>query len=251
MIGEKKLRVLLLVCGCLVVVLGLAALGLAFLYGYLPPADRAAQVVHLRDAQQIDEEGFLVLVNETHPLPDDYEPEDLVNLAEARPKNTIGLKDISMRANKTAFAALCDLAADMKAEGYEGLTVIASYRDLEKQQELFRASFNGRDIFGKPYVQTPEATEHRTGLAFDLSVLDEDGQTLVFSETPHYTYVLEHMADYGFILRYPSDKQEITGIGYEPWHIRYVGKEAAVQMQAEGLCLEEYVQRLEDAGQSS
>ena len=101
MIGEKKLRVLLLVCGCLVVVLGLAALGLAFLFGYLPPADRAAQVVHLRDAQQIDEEGFLVLVNETHPLPDDYEPEDLVGrtlvaITNLPPRKMMGIDSCGM-----------------------------------------------------------------------------------------------------------------------------------------------------------
>ena len=124
--------------------------------------------------------------------------------------------------------------------------MIAAYRTKDYQQGLYQEENgdDGKDASGKPFVQTPEATEHRTGLAFDLSVLDSAGMTLTFEDTPHYKYCLKHMHEYGFILRYPEDKQEQTGIGYEPWHIRYVGIDAAKEIQEQGLCLEEYLAAL-------
>ena len=91
------------------------------------------------------------------------------------------------------------------------------------------------------WVARPGTSEHQTGLAVDIvdtsyQILDE-GQ----ENTPVQQWLMAHCAEYGFILRYPTDKSEITGVGYEPWHYRYVGVEAAREIMANGLCLEEYL----------
>jgi D-alanyl-D-alanine carboxypeptidase len=96
------------------------------------------------------------------------------------------------------------------------------------------------------WVAVPGTSEHETGLALDImsysyQVLDEKQEN-----TAEQKWFMEHCWEYGFILRYPKDKTEITGIGYEPWHYRYVGREAAAEMKELGLCLEEYIQTLEN-----
>lgn len=240
--NQRKLRPLHWVFIALAGLLAAFGIFLLFLYGYLPiNTEPAAACLSL---QSINAQGKLVLVNEQNPVPEEYEPADLVNMAQNRPKNTLGLKTVDMLADREAFTALCALATDVKQQGLDGLTCIAAYRTHEYQQKLFEETFNGRDIFGKVYVQKPTFSEHRTGLAFDMSVMDEDGNTIKFSETEHCTYMMAHMAEYGFILRYPEDKVEITGIGYEPWHIRYVGVEAAKEITEQGLCLEEYIKTM-------
>ena len=96
------------------------------------------------------------------------------------------------------------------------------------------------------WVAVPGTSEHETGLALDIvsysyQVLDEKQEN-----TAEQKWFMEHCWEYGFILRYPKYKTEITGIGYEPWHYRYVGREAAAEMKELGLCLEEYIQTLEN-----
>ena len=94
------------------------------------------------------------------------------------------------------------------------------------------------------WVAVPGTSEHQTGLALDIisssyQVLDRDQEN-----TAEQRWLMENSYKYGFILRYPSDKSEITGINYEPWHYRYVGKEAAKEIYEKGLCLEEYLEYL-------
>lgn len=96
------------------------------------------------------------------------------------------------------------------------------------------------------WVAVPGTSEHETGLALDIvsysyQLLDEKQENTVEQK-----WFMEHCWEYGFILRYPEDKTEITGIGYEPWHYRYVGRKAAAEMKELGLCLEEYIQMLEN-----
>ena len=91
------------------------------------------------------------------------------------------------------------------------------------------------------WVAPPGTSEHQTGLALDLVSLDYQLLDEKQEQTPEQQWLMAHSWEYGFVLRYPSDKSEITGIGYEPWHYRYVGKEAAKAMHESGQCLEEYV----------
>lgn len=90
------------------------------------------------------------------------------------------------------------------------------------------------------WVARPGTSEHETGLAVDI--VDKGYQILdrKQEQTPVQQWLMEHCVRYGFILRYPTDKSELTGIGYEPWHYRYVGPEAAAAIMEQGICLEEY-----------
>ena len=104
----------------------------------------------------------------------------------------------------------------------------------------------------REYYTEPGHSEHHSGLALDI--LTEEYQRDVytlddrFAQTDGYAWLVEHCTDYGFILRYPEDKTQITQINYEPWHYRYVGKEHAAYMKEHGLCLEEYINLLREAG---
>ena len=88
-------------------------------------------------------------------------------------------------------------------------------------------------------VADPGSSEHHTGLAFDVAITGEAS----FGATKQSVWLAQHCWEYGFILRYPADKTAITGISYEPWHIRYVGREHAMIMRIENLCLEEYIDK--------
>ena len=97
-------------------------------------------------------------------------------------------------------------------------------------------------------VAPPGTSEHETGLALDITaqsypVLEQDQE-----DTPEQQWLMENAWRFGFILRYPQGKTEITGICYEPWHYRYVGREAAKEIQEKGLCLEEYLAEPETGG---
>ena len=96
------------------------------------------------------------------------------------------------------------------------------------------------------WVAVPGTSEHETGMALDIvsysyQLLNEQQEN-----TAEQKWFMEHCWEYGFILRYPKDKTEVTGIGYEPWHYRYVGREHAAKLYESGLCLEEYITALED-----
>ena len=85
-------------------------------------------------------------------------------------------------------------------------------------------------------VQKPRHSEHNIALSVDFNYVNEE-----FEHTKAFAWLVEHAADYGFILRYPKDKVEKTGVNYEPWHWRYVGTEYAKEIKQKGYCLEEYL----------
>jgi len=91
-------------------------------------------------------------------------------------------------------------------------------------------------------VARPGCSEHNTGLAVDFECADFADLDEGFRDTFAYEWLMEHCAEYGFILRFPQDKEDITGVIYEPWHYRYVGVEAATEIMSRGLCLEEYLE---------
>jgi D-alanyl-D-alanine carboxypeptidase len=109
---------------------------------------------------------------------------------------------------------------------------------VEEYQEKVRMKFVAR-WYAEKWVAVPGTSEHQLGIAVDINA---DGVHSSGSEV--YTWLEEHAHEYGFIQRYPEDKTEITGINYEPWHYRYVGKEHAEKIMAEGMCLEEYIEQL-------
>ena len=138
---------------------------------------------------------------------------------------------------------------DCRAAGLNPV-ICSSYRTHDKQEELFRKKVNTlrkqgysqeeAETEAARWVARPGTSEHETGLAVDIvdksyQLLDEKQE-----QTPVQQWLMAHCAEYGFILRYPVEKSDLTGIGYEPWHYRYVGTEAAKAITEQGLCLEEY-----------
>jgi len=121
--------------------------------------------------------------------------------------------------------------------GYEGFYMSSGYRDFEEQSALYEEAAN------KSFVQPAGFSEHQTGLAADISILNGD------SGKSGRRWLIENAHRYGFILRYPEDKTDITGIAYEPWHFRYVGEEIAEYVYRHGLCYEEYLELLREKGE--
>ena len=91
------------------------------------------------------------------------------------------------------------------------------------------------------WVSAPGTSEHETGLAVDIVAESYQSLDAAQADTAEQQWLLEHCWEYGFILRYPADKTDITGVEYEPWHYRYVGVPAAMDMRDSGQCLEEYL----------
>lgn len=130
-------------------------------------------------------------------------------------------------------------------------TICSSYRTRDKQEELFEKKLDTllqqgyspeeAEREAARWVARPGTSEHETALAVDIvdaayQILDQQQE-----QTPVQQWLMTHCAEYGFILRYPTDKSDLTGIGYEPWHYRYVGTEAAETITEQHLCLEEYL----------
>lgn len=173
------------------------------------------------------------LVNRDNPLPDDFTIE-LENL------------DASRKFDKRAIEPLKQMICDMRDQGIKNIWAQSTYRSIEYQKGLYEKSINKYLKQGKSqeeaqkltdeYINRPGTSEHHLGLAVDFNNVDEG-----FENTKAYEWLLENASDYGFILRYPKEKEDITGIEYEPWHWRYVGPEHAKKMKEQNLCLEEYV----------
>lgn len=132
------------------------------------------------------------------------------------------------------FNALADSFRDEK--GHEDLFILDSFRSYEDQERVYTTK-------GPEIATVPGHSEHHTGLAFDLELyINKTAQD--FDGTGDYAWILQNCHKFGYILRYPADKTEITEISYEPWHFRYVGKEHAYYMMKNNLCLEEYIYKL-------
>ncbi|MBQ7399995.1 MAG: M15 family metallopeptidase [Clostridia bacterium] len=130
-----------------------------------------------------------------------------------------------------AFNALAD---DFYAQtGHRDLFMLDSNRSYEDQERVYESK--GSDI-----ATLPGHSEHHTGLAFDMQIY-QNGAVLAFDGEGDYSWIHQNCHKYGYILRYPHDKTEVTEISYEPWHFRYVGKEHAYYMYTNNLCLEEYI----------
>ena len=174
--------------------------------------------------------GDILLVNSENRLPADYVPEGLVNLYEQR--HSFRLANSNIYLTRTCYEAMEQMFAAAEADDVNGFIVTSGYRDYNRQAEVYAQSEPGK-------AQEPGASEHQTGLAFDVTAETNSG----FESTPQYAWLCAHAQDYGFIQRYPANKSAETGISYEPWHYRYVGVEAATIIRNENLTLEEFIRR--------
>ena len=172
--------------------------------------------------------GGILLVNEDNLLSADYVPEALVNLYEERHSFRLARSDIYV--TRETYEAMEKMFAAAEDDNVNGFIVTSGYRDYQRQKEIFEESEPG-------YAQPPGASEHQTGLCFDVTTETNDG----FESTEQYAWLRAHAHEYGFIQRYPANKADITGISYEPWHYRYVGVRAATAIREQDITLEEYV----------
>ena len=172
--------------------------------------------------------GDILLVNNENRLDASYVPADLVNLYEMR--HSFRLASSQIYLVRECYEAMEKMFAAAEDADMNGYIVTSGYRDYDRQAEIYAESEPG-------YAQEPGASEHQTGLAFDVTVETSQG----FESTPQYAWLMENAHKYGFIQRYPANKVEQTGISYEPWHYRYVGVEAAKKMKKTGMCLEEFI----------
>lgn len=179
-------------------------------------------------ADTTDKEAIL-LVNFEHPLPEEYQPRELVCLYEQRHSFRLASADIYLE--REVYEAMERLFAAAEQENVNGFIITSGYRSFEKQQQIYEQS-------GQGLANRPGYSEHQTGLAFDVTTYFDTGG---FQDTAQYKWLIAHCAEYGFILRYPEGKQEITGIETEYWHYRYVGQQAARVIMRQGLTLEEYI----------
>lgn len=179
-----------------------------------------------------------VLVNKKYALPADYVPDDLV---EPDVPFIFEEKLEKRKLRKEAAEALEALFAAAKEDGIL-LAGVSGYRSYNTQKGLYNYYVNrdGREAADR-YSARPGHSEHSTGLAMDVSGIDgKCAATDCFGETPEAAWLAENAYDYGFIIRYPEGKEDITGYKYEPWHLRYVGVDIAREIRDLGLTLEEY-----------
>lgn len=141
-----------------------------------------------------------------------------------------------------AVEALQEFIAAARAEGLS-VYLSSSYRSYAEQEYLYnrKVAQYGDPAIAATIVAPPGTSEHQTGLCCDITDRYYESKDSSLENTALFQWMYEHCHEYGFILRYPKDKQDVTGIIYEPWHFRYVGVEAAEFIMENGLCLEEFV----------
>ena len=138
------------------------------------------------------------------------------------------------------------LEAGYEKNEFSSVNVVAGYRSYQEQQTIYDNAVASRgEEYAKQYINQPGASEHHTGLAVDLSVIDRNGGTTDdFNGAGKQTWLREHAWEFGLILRYPPEKVDITGIDFESWHYRYVGLPHAKIIAENNLCLDEYIELL-------
>jgi len=186
-----------------------------------------------------DPEGFLVLANTASKLAADFVPPDLVKISVRR------TTDAAIQMRKPVSEALTAMFAAADADGIK-LYAHSGYRSYHTQDVMYTNRLKSLGYDDKA-VQQPGASDHQTGLGIDVISKAWIGSKLNyrFFDTPEGQWLDAHSREFGFIIRYPKDKTDVTGIMYEPWHLRYVGVEAAEYIMGNGLTLEEFWQQWE------
>ncbi len=206
-------------------------------------------------------DAYLILVNNWNAVDETHKADDLVDVYYTRKD---GRKTQQMR--KYAEMALRAFIQEIYANGYDGkgpsgypVTVMSAYRSFEYQTTLFnsyvdREMKNDKTLTREQaeaktavYSARPGTSEHQTGLCVDMH--NHSSANDSFAKEEVAGWMEENAWKFGFVLRFPKDKTEITGIKYEPWHFRYVGRYHAYRMTQLGMCLEEYVEYLRNNGE--
>lgn len=196
-------------------------------------------VPEIQTLKSKDDGDLKVLVNKYHALSSNYVPEDLVNVSSSY--CTYG----SAKLEKSAYKAFKKMYKAARAKGLN-FKICSGYRSYSTQRYLFNNYIYSRGYKVAFMLSAyPGRSEHQTGYAMDL-LTGRNGWAMgdSFGNTKEGKWLAKHCAEYGFILRYPKGKSDITGYSFEPWHFRYIGKTAAKKIMSEDITLEEYLGKL-------
>ncbi|MBQ6687362.1 MAG: M15 family metallopeptidase [Bacilli bacterium] len=179
--------------------------------------------------------NYSMLVNKYYKLSADYEPDDLVTIKTDHSWGAYGENKI----RKDVYDAFKDMWTSAKESNIQ-LMINSSYRPYSDQERVYNnyKDKNG-ETFADKIAARPGYSEHQTGLALDI-FCTTNSSTKTFADSEAYTWLLANAHKFGFILRYPEDKENITGYAFESWHYRYVGKELAAKIYNEGITFDEY-----------
>lgn len=195
---------------------------------------------HEKELKEAESKGLLLLVNKQHPVSPDYMPEDLREIRDFVPDRSPETR--YMRAEAAdAFHNMVEQAAQ---DGVE-IKMTTAYRSYGFQKLLFDSYVEKQgEEKANTFSAKPGQSEHQTGLAIDVSSPSVDYQLSDdYGKTEEGKWVADHAYRFGFILRFPEGKEDITGYQYEPWHLRYVGHYVAKEIHDQDLTLEEYLDR--------
>ncbi len=203
-------------------------------------------------------DAYLILVNYENKLDENYLPDDLTDVINTRKdgRNTQKLRLYAAKALEALFIELYASGYTENGPGGYPVTVMSAYRSFSYQSQLFN-QYVDREMQADPsltreqaeektsvYSARPGTSEHQTGLCVDMHNLPSASNP--FANEEEYEWLYENAWKFGFVERFPEGKTDITKIKFEPWHYRYVGRYHAYQMKTLGLCLEEYIEYLEN-----
>lgn len=203
-------------------------------------------------------DAYLLLVNAWNTLDSSYLPDDLTDCVYTRKDRAAQkMRLYAEKANEAMIKELYANGFDQNGPGGYPVTIMSAYRDYNYQHTLFYDTYLPREMKAHPeltkeeceaivetYSARPGTSEHQSGLCCDMHNLASADQ--IFQNQDAYAWLYENCWKFGFILRFPDGKTDITGIEFEPWHYRYVGRYHAYQIMSQGLCLEEYLGKTGD-----
>ena len=201
-----------------------------------PQGDGSDYGVPIVSTLTSDDGNLLVLVNKEYTVGRDYYPTDMVDIDGSLSTNQ------NLKVKRDAYDAYLKMLKDAQAEGLN-FCICSAYRGFEAQESLYYNSLsaNGKEYTDKMFAY-PGRSEHHTGYAIDVTSASMNwGLSQNYADYPDGAWIAEHCDEYGFIIRYPKGKEDITGYMYEPWHIRYVGVDIAKEITEAGITFEEYM----------
>ncbi|HKK95269.1 MAG TPA: M15 family metallopeptidase [Anaerovoracaceae bacterium] len=224
------------------IALGMAFLSLVLLTGCLE--EEVANEKEVKPTQEEEtikierDDPYLILINKENALPSNYVPDSLMPID----------GNLSSNQGISADARTLQAYLDMREAALEEdvhMVICSAYRSYGLQEVIYNRYLSSRgEEWTKEHSAYPGTSEHQTGLAIDITSAEMGyGLDVSFEDTKEGIWLREHCAEYGFIIRYLEGKKDITGYTYEPWHIRYVGKEYSEYIMNEGLTLEEFFQK--------
>lgn len=204
----------------------------------LKEVDFSAFHFDVNEPRQIEDVNSLfVLANKANYFPEDFEPIELID-----PQSKHAGNQTRRKLRKVAADAIDELIAAAKNEGLD-IQTVSGYRTIAYQKILYKSNVERQGLeLANRYSSKPGHSEHHTGLCMDVSSASV-GFDLVekYSQTKEGKWLAENSHFYGFVIRYPEGKDNITGYSYEPWHIRYLGVPLATYLYQTGLCYEEFL----------